>query len=440
LVTDAIPSACTRTVQQRLHDRRLILSVAALSPVASPCARIALQRSIVIVCLVSGQARYRGQRHRQQLGRGGLRHPGRPRRRQPVQHLPVGSQQLLGHRPLPVVNLLQPGPGLADVHCHPLAHHQRQIIPRPPLRDEGQARHQRQPLGLTGVGAAQHIRVGRVRLPGEVSDLRSGDAVQHPGHVPQRRHPLQMRGLGLEPGPGRPARALLQPLKIALAGRAHLQQRRKPAAPVRAQPYPDPLEDLGVHLAAAPGLHRIQRRERRKLQPGLHQSLQRHVDQIRRMVLHPRRFRDCPLRDLACLPGVVVHVALPADQHPVRVTGLDRGVDRQHLITQLKAPPHVFHHRLGHLRRPGEAAHLLETLERQRQREQVLVSVGLLPRPHHLIRRRREEHVQIPRQHHLREDRVRRPLHRRHSATPRHSQPPTTKDSRHWDLNGRATP
>jgi len=36
-------------------------------------------------------------------------------------------------------------------------------------------------------------------------------------------------------------------------------------------------------------------------------------------------------------------------------------------------------------------------------------------------------HVQIPSQHHLREDRIRRPLRRRHSGTPQRSKPPTPR-------------
>jgi hypothetical protein len=98
---------------------------------------------------------------------------------------------------------------------------------------------------------------------------------------------------GLEPRPGRPLGRLLQPVEHRPAVRARrVQQALRPLPPLRAHPGDDARADRLVDLGTDVRRHLVQRGVRRELQRGLDDALQRHVDQVRRVVPHLRRLAD----------------------------------------------------------------------------------------------------------------------------------------------------
>lgn len=85
-------------------------------------------------------------------------------------------QQPLGPGAMSLVQLGQPLLALLVDHGHPLAEHRRDLVPRGGAALVDQARQQRPPLRLADI--PQVTDVGHPSLPGEMGDLRRGDAVK----------------------------------------------------------------------------------------------------------------------------------------------------------------------------------------------------------------------------------------------------------------------
>lgn len=129
---------------------------------------------------------------------------------------------------------------------------------------------------------------------------------------------------------------------------------------------------------------RPSRRVPRQLQPRLDQLLQRHIDQVRRIVLRLHRLIDRLRRDLTG-PLLVTHDTQPlADEIALPCGRTHRVVPRLYTLLQPRQAPHMLHHRLRHLRQVREVAQLLETLQQHHQRQHMLRRPSLPPRPRHL--------------------------------------------------------
>ena len=167
-------------------------------------------------------------------------------------------------------------------------------------------------------------------------------------------------------------------------------------ASIRSHPGGDAGEDRLVDLSADGRCHLIQRGVRRKLQRGLDDALQRHVDQVRRVVPHLRRLADRGLRQHPGPPHVIGHALPLAHLAAVPLSGPCRPVAGLGLCGQPEAVPHVIGYGLGDLLARAEPRHLLEALQVDHQRQQRLRRLGPLPCPGSLVRGRGEEHVQHP--------------------------------------------
>lgn len=162
----------------------------------------------------------------------------------------------------------------------------------------------------------------------------------------------------------------------------------------------------------------IQGAVRRELQPGLHQLLQRHVDQVRRIVLRHSLGPDrlpCQVTGPHC---VVAHPDPLTHQRPVLLGRTPRRVDRQRALRQVHGPADELDHHLRHLLQPREAPHPLVGLQHQQQRQLVLMRLRPLSDPLRLLQPWGEEQVQLTRGDQPLEPRIRGPLDRRHLTCP----------------------
>ena len=300
---------------------------------------------------------------------------------------------------------------------HPAAEHLRNVVAGPGLRGEHHRRQQRRLLRAAVV--AQHRRVGHLGLPGEVGQLRRGDP-RYPGRgITDPVDPPQVIELEAEVRPRRPRRGLLQPVEVTLGRRPrHLQQRLQPPDPGRADPPGDPREDLRVDLAPDRGGHLIQRGEPGQLKAALDQPLQRDIDQIRGVVLPGRGFPDRLRGHLARPRRIPDHPEPLTHQVPMPLGGTRRGIHRGGALGQPQITADVLDHHRRHLSQRREVPQPAETLRQDQQRQQMLPGPGHPPRPRHLVRLRRIEHVQLPRRWHPLEPRIRRPLDRGHPRRP----------------------
>ncbi|HEV7931884.1 MAG TPA: hypothetical protein VGP70_06110 [Actinomadura sp.] len=131
-------------------------------------------------------------------------HPRRPLKRRlgravgvdVLEHGAVVPDQGLDDLPLGEPDLLQLLLGLLDLHGDPLAEHRRQVVAHPRPRLVGQAGQQRDPLDDRVVPQFGGVR--RICFPGEVGDLRRGDAVHPHRRIAELVQPLQVREQALE--------------------------------------------------------------------------------------------------------------------------------------------------------------------------------------------------------------------------------------------------
>ena len=341
-----------------------------------------------------------------------------------LQHGAVGADQPLRHRPLPQPDLLQLGPGLLEDGRHPLAQHLGQVVAGPHPRRVDQARHQRQLLGLPV--PRQRVDVLGSRLPGEVGDLRPArPPPATPAVSPSSSTSSRYSACALNRDQVARWAGFFSRLNIDLpSGPAVFSSpsaRCRPSGPIRATM---PAKISRVDLGADRGGHLVQRGERRELQRGLDQPLQRHVDQVRRVVLHQRRLADRGLRHRPGPPLVIGHALAVPHLLAVQLGRPRRPVVRLGLRGQPQAVPHVVRDGLGNLLPRAEPRHLLEALQVRHQRQQRLRALGPLPRPGDLILSRGEEHVQHPRRGQPPELRIGSALDRRHPLAPcNHAEP-----------------
>lgn len=213
---------------------------------------------------------------------------------------------------------------------HPAAEHLRDIVAGLGLRRMHQRGQHRDPLLRRIV--AQHRRVRRGGLTGEIGDLRRRHPVPPGPRVAEGVHPLQVLQLFAEVRPRRPFRGALQPVVLGLASGACGHPRALHARdPCHAQPPRDHRENAAVDGAADLGGHVVERAERRQFERAGHQPFQRDIDQVGRVVLALGGFLDRLGSDLPRRLRVVDRLAAFPDQRPVPLRGPRRGVHRLHL-------------------------------------------------------------------------------------------------------------
>jgi hypothetical protein len=118
--------------------------------------------------------------------------------------------------------------------------------------------------------------------------------------------------------------------------------------------------------------------------------------------------RPCRIQD---------HPEPPADQVPVSLSGAGRRVHGGDLPSQPQIPAHMIDHRSRHRLQRREVPQPAEAFQPDHQGQHMLIRPRRTPGPRHLIRLRREEHVQLPRRKPP-EPRIRRPLDRCHLRRP----------------------
>jgi hypothetical protein len=168
--------------------------------------------------------------------------------------------------------------------------------------------------------------------------------------------------------------------------------------------------------------------------------LQRHVDQVRRIVLGLHRFVHRRRSDLAGLLLVVLHPEPLADDRAVMPRCTVGVVPRDHVLLQPQQPAHMSDHQLRHLIQAGKVVELLETLQQHRQRRQMLRGPRLAPCPRHLRRARSERLMQLTGGDRALEPRVRGTFHRSHTPhDPRHLPIRSTHSNRRRTRHRRVT-
>ncbi len=204
----------------------------------------------------------------------------------------------------------------------------------------------------------------------------------------------------LEPAQRRGLRHVLHPVELAApADRIHHQHPRQPGLRRRVQPSRDRLAEPVVHLGADRRGHHVQGGVPRQLTPGPDQFFQRHVDQIRRIVLGLHRLADRVLSDLPD-PGAVVGDLHPlADELPMPLGRPGRCPLQLHVPAQPQGLAHMPHHHRRHVLDLREIAQPLVGLQPHHQRQQVLLILRLGPRPLHLSIRRSKRLSQLPPRH-----------------------------------------
>lgn len=335
------------------------------------------------------------------------------------------AQQPLGLGAVGLPQRLQVVAALLVDRGHPLAEHRHHVVADPGPDDVDEAGDQRQPLVLIK-DLPQVGDVGDPCFPGEVRDLSRRDALQprlgRPDGVDigQQFEPL------LELAERRRLRHVLQPVKLAAPGhRVRQQEPGQPGTGGHVDPGGDRLVEGGVHLGADRGGHRVQRRVPGQLAPRPDQLLQRHVDQVRRVVLGLDRLADGLLSDLPH-PGRIVGDLHPGpDELPVPLGRPLCCLLQLHVSGQPQGVPHVPDHRRRHVIDLREVAQPLVGLQPYHQRQQALLILGPGPRPLNLGIRRGERLSQLPPRYHPAKPRIRGPIDRRHTKPPQ--SPPTRR-------------
>ena len=147
-------------------------------------------------------------------------------------------------------------------------------------------------------------------------------------------------------------------------------------------------------------------------------QVQRDIDQIGGMIagvggspdgLGGHLPRPCRIQD---------HPEPPANEVPVPLSRAGRRVHGGDLLSQPQIPAHMIDHRSRHRLRRREVPQPAEALQPDHQGQHMLIRPRRTPGPRHLIRLRREEHVQFPRRKQPLEPRIRRPLDRCHLRRP----------------------
>ena len=352
------------------------------------------------------------------LQRRGVFRRGRAQRIEVLQDLPVVDDQRLGDLLLLLLQLLQLYPGTFRQRRDPPAEHLRRVVTGLLLRGVDHRRQDRDALLVPVV--TQHRGVAGLALTGEVGDLRSRDPLPPGPRVTEAVDPPQMLDLQAVVRPRRPRRGPLQPVVIAPgprpAGEEHPVQ---PGHPRRADTFKNQREDRRVDLLADLRGHVVQRRVRRKLERTLDQLLQRHVNQVGRIVLTPGRLPDRRSGHRPRRRHVRHDFTTPPDQRPMRLRTTVRVVHRGDVLTQPQIPADVDQHRLRNILQAREIPHPVETLQLHHERQQMAIRTGLTTRPRDLLRLRRVEHVQLPGRQEPLEPRIRGPLDRRHANRPR---------------------
>ena len=130
------------------------------------------------------------------LQRGLLPRGGRAVRVDPLEYRPVGAHQPLGDLLMVFLDLLEFVAGAFGDRGHPAAEHLRGLVAGFALGGENQRGQQRDPLRAAVV--AQHRRVGRGCFPGEIGDLRGGNALPPAAGIPEPVDPALMLQLRAE--------------------------------------------------------------------------------------------------------------------------------------------------------------------------------------------------------------------------------------------------
>jgi len=198
-----------------------------------------------------------------------------------------------------LVQCLQQLPALLVQSSDALAEHRDHVVPRHGAALVHQTDQQCQPL-VVACDLAHIRRVGHPRLAGEVRDLARRDALQpHLGRL-QRVQRRQVRQALLELADRRGLRRGLQPVELAApCRRVDQQQPFQPCSLRPARSGRDHAEHAAVYLGADGGGHRVQRGVAGQLAALPHQLVQRHVDQIGRVVLGLHRLAN---RGIGYLP------------------------------------------------------------------------------------------------------------------------------------------
>ncbi len=241
------------------------------------------------------------------LGVGGARRAGRfgslaHRGQDIAEHL----QQPLGLGAMLLAQRLQPGPALLVDDRHALAEHLGHLVPSGGAQHVDEAGQQREPLLLADLDEIRDV--GDPRLASEVRDLARRNPLQPCAGRPERVQVGKVRQAGLELADRRGPRRVLEPVEPAApTGRVHHQQLGQPRVLPRSDPPSDCGEHVPVHLSADLGRHSVQRGISGQLPTRFQQLLQRHVDQVGRVVLRGRCRSDRRLSDAAHIRRVVLH-------------------------------------------------------------------------------------------------------------------------------------
>lgn len=265
-----------------------------------------------------------------------------------------------------------------------------------------------------------HVRgVGHPCLPGEVRDLARRNTLQPHLGRPQRIQRRQVRQAPFELGDRRRLRRGLQPVELAAPGRrVDQQQPFQPCPLCSTRSGRDRAEHAAVHLGADRGGQRVQRGVAGQLAALPHQLVQRHIDQVRRVILGLRRCANRGLGYLAYSCGLVLHVQPVPDELPMSLPGAHRVRLGRCVPGQPQLAAHMVDHHARHVGQLREISQPLIALQQHYQRQKMRHGRGLRPSPLDLVRGGRERLRQLPRRHHPLEPRIRGPINRRQPDTP----------------------